>query len=176
MNSTELLLKKYPNVKVVEVSQELDQDTFNAQKIKHEQRQAEGGAIGTVWLEDGTIVLTKRSGLHAGWALIGGTVENGEAFDDAFLREVKEEIGIKATIGRIVMLERKIFTSPNAEQLPMNVAVIEAHAEKGEQITKTKDAEIEGLEAKAFAINSLPSEMILNDLNKLELVVAARRV
>jgi ADP-ribose pyrophosphatase YjhB (NUDIX family) len=33
--------------------------------------------------------------MHAGWALPGGTVENGEDFQGAYEREIVEEVGIQ---------------------------------------------------------------------------------
>lgn len=174
MQSVEKLLAKYPDVEIVKVEQELDQATFDAQKVKHEARNAEGGAIGTVWFDDGTFILTKRSGLHAGWALIGGTVESEEAFDDAFLREVEEEAGVKAKIGRVVLLERKTFISPSEERLSMDVALIEAIALERQKVHETQEARQEGLTVKTFSKDSIPSEMILTDLEKLQLLVESR--
>ena len=176
MKSAEKLLAKYPGVKIVEVEQELDQATFDAQKMKHEARNAEGGVIGTVWFDDVTFILTKRSGLHAGWALIGGTVENEETFDDAFLREVEEETGVKAKIGRVLLLEHKTFISPSGERLNMDVVLVEATALDGQKILETPGAEQEGLIVKSFDTSSIPSEMILMDREKLELLIESHRI
>lgn len=174
MKSVEALLDQYPDTEIVEVEQELDQASFDAQKTKHEVRDAEGGAIGTVWLDDNTFILTKRSGLHAGWALIGGTVEKGEMFDKAFLREIEEEAGVKAKLSRVVLLERKTFISPSNERLNMNVALIEAVALEGQRIRETKDANEEGLVVESFDKNNIPTEMILRDREKLQLLVESR--
>lgn len=171
MKSIETLIDKYPDTEIIEVTQELDQATFDDQKAKHEARHAEGGAIGTVWLDDNTFVLTKRSGLHAGWALVGGTVEKGEMFDEAFLRELEEETGVKAKLGRVVLLERKTFISPSNERLNMDVVLIEAIALEGQEIIKTKEAKKEGLIVETFNKTNIPTEMILKDREKLQLLV-----
>lgn len=176
MQTVDKLLFKYPNLDIIEVEQELDQAAFDAQKSKHEVRNAEGGAIGTVWLDDNVFVLTRRTGLHAGWALIGGTVEEGEMFEDAFLRELLEETGIKAKIERVVLLERKTFISPSDERFIMDVALIEATALKGQEVVETEGAKREGLTVKAFSKNSIPDKMIFKDREKLKLLVESHSI
>jgi ADP-ribose pyrophosphatase YjhB (NUDIX family) len=176
MQSIDRLRATYPDIEIVTVEQRLDEATFIAQKSKHEARSAEGGAIGTVWLDDGSFVLTKRSGLHAGWALIGGTVEQGEAFDEAFLREIREETGIQATISRVLLLEYKTFVSPAGSRLQMPVVLLEAIALEGQGIVETKEAHDEGLLVEAFNVHTIPQEMILKDREKLQLLIESRTV
>lgn len=171
MKPIEALLIKYPDIEIVDVRHDLDQETFNAQKQKHQSRNAEGGAIGTVWLDDNTFILTKRSGLHAGWALIGGTVEQGESFDIAFVREIEEETGLKASISRVLQYERKIFVAPSGEELEMDVVLMEAKALKSQEVRKTIDAEEEGLIIEAFSKKTVPAEMILKDRQKLDVII-----
>lgn len=172
----ESLLERYPGTHVVSVRQPLDEATFQAQKIKHEQRQAEGGAIGVVWAGANAVVLARRTrkDLHPGWSLLGGTVENGQEFDDAFEREVLEEAGIRIHIKRLALAEQKVFVSPGGQELPMNLAVFEATAQPGESIVATLEAEAEGLEVKEFPLDELPAEMALKDRDKLESMMAAR--
>jgi len=171
--SFERLLEKYPGIEVRSVRQELDAQNFEMQRRKNKQKQPEGGAIGVVWFGLDRVVLAKRTqALHPGYSLLGGTVERGQHFDDAFVREALEEAGMRVRIGRLVVVEQKIFVSPTGQELPMNLAVFEASALPGEKIVATPDAEAEGLEVEAFALNELPSEMILADKEKLEMVIA----
>jgi len=175
MTSREVLLAKYPDASITTVRQELDEETFQIQKQKHESRNAEGGAIGVIWAGNAEIVLARRLGkLHAGWALVGGTVEQGQKFDDAFLQEAKEEAGVDIRIERLVILEQKVFVSPSGQELHMDLAVFEGTILEGQHITQTPEAAEEGLEVKVFPYNTPPVEMILGDKAKLEQVIRER--
>ena len=60
----------------------------------------EGAAlVGALIVRDGMLLLGRRSAEKAicpdTWDVIGGHVEAGETFEDALLREVEEEIGIR---------------------------------------------------------------------------------
>src|SRR5450755_966256 len=58
-----------------------------------------------VLLEEGRVLLTQRkAGTHlaGAWEFPGGKVESGEDPRDALRRELREEIGIEATVGEIV--------------------------------------------------------------------------
>ncbi|MBB3594626.1 8-oxo-dGTP pyrophosphatase MutT (NUDIX family) [Rhizobium sp. BK529] len=87
-------VRQYPDAKLTAADQPLPEADFKAQKHKHFSRRALGGAIGIIHNARGQIVLAKRSGMHAGWSLPGGTVEEGEDFSIAFRREISEEIGV----------------------------------------------------------------------------------
>ncbi|MBO1908180.1 NUDIX domain-containing protein [Microvirga sp. 3-52] len=55
--------------------------------------------VGALIVRDGMLLLGRRSAEKAicpdTWDVIGGHVEAGETFEDALLREVEEEIGIR---------------------------------------------------------------------------------
>ena len=55
--------------------------------------------VGALIVRDGMLLLGRRSAEKAvcpdTWDVIGGHVEAGESFEDALLREVEEEIGIR---------------------------------------------------------------------------------
>jgi 8-oxo-dGTP diphosphatase len=58
-----------------------------------------------VTIEEGRVLLTQRkSGTHlaGAWEFPGGKVEAGEDPRDALRRELREEIGVEATVGEIV--------------------------------------------------------------------------
>jgi ADP-ribose pyrophosphatase YjhB (NUDIX family) len=174
MSSQEQLLRRWPHTPVVSVSHPVDVSTFNVQYRKHVGRQAEGGAIGVVWLDNDEVVLSERTALHPGWALLGGTVERGQSFDDAFIREVKEEAGLDVVINRILVLELAVFTAPGERELTMPLAVFEATAASGQRPQQTDEAVREGLTVHAFPLDRLPPHMILSDREKLEIIVSSR--
>ena len=63
----------------------------------------EGAAlVGALIVRDGMLLLGRRSSAKAAcpdtWDVIGGHVEAGETFEDALLREVEEEIGIRPLV------------------------------------------------------------------------------
>ncbi len=65
------------------------------------------GACAIIVNEEEKILLIKRNDSPL-WSLPGGTMELGESIGQCCLREVKEEVGIKATVEKLV----GIYTSP----------------------------------------------------------------
>ena len=60
-----------------------------------EQIEAAGGVV----VRDGEVLLVHRP-RYDDWTLPKGKLDHGESFEDAALREVEEETGIRATLGR----------------------------------------------------------------------------
>lgn len=60
--------------------------------------------------EDGRILMKKRKGSHGEgeWALFGGRVEFGETFEQAALRELKEEAGIDGIGAEVISLSNQL--------------------------------------------------------------------
>jgi len=162
------LIQRYPSARLTTTDQPLLAADFQAQKHKHFSRRALGGAVGIVQNAKGQIVLVKRSGMHPGWALPGGTVEEGEDFSVAFSREIAEEIGISIDAPDLIELERKKFISPEGETIDFILAVFEARMIDDELPEPTEDAVAEGLKVALFDPTSIPSEMILGDRMKLK--------
>lgn len=163
----EKLIRQYPNARLTGADQSLSEADFQAQKHKHFSRKALGGAIGIISNARGQIVLAKRSGMHAGWSLPGGTVEEGEDFLVAFRREISEEVGVSLDGVDLIELERKKFISPQGEAFDFLLAVFEARMREDDLPAPTDAAVAEGLEVALFSPADIPAEMILGDRQKL---------
>ncbi len=169
--ASESLTAKFPGATITEAVQPVSSEDFRLQKEKHLSRNAEGGAIGILETPDNRIVLTKRSGMHAGWSLPGGTVETGEDFQEAYEREIFEEIGVKAQNTRLMLLEKKEFVSPENEKLHFLLAVFVSSISETTLPPKTPDAIAEGLDVEFFKPTDLPEKMILGDKAKVDFYV-----
>lgn len=174
MATIDTLIRKYPDAPIFETSFHIGQADFDMQVAKNQSRNAEGGTLGVVWVSDHEIALVKRSGMHAGWALPGGTVESGEDFDVAFIREVEEETGVAATLDRLLAIDRRLFIAPAGMQYSFDLAVFEATALPGEQARTTDMAREEDLTVATFAISDLPTDMIFKDRERIEQALALR--
>jgi mutator protein MutT len=62
--------------------------------------------VGAVVLKDGAVLLVRRRRppLAGAWSLPGGLVELGERLEDALVREVREETGLRVEPRRLVAL------------------------------------------------------------------------
>lgn len=163
------LLAAYPSARTSVVVQDLSQEDFDRQRRKA--RGMRGGAIGILSAPSGELVLVRRTGLYAGWALPGGTVEPGEAFDAAFRREIEEEIGVAARSVELLLAETKHLVSPTGERVLFLLAVFGARILERTLPPRTAEAVREGLEVALFHPEMLPSHMILGDRQKLDLFV-----
>lgn len=78
-----------------------------------------------IYDENGRILLLKRSSRSRNypgkWEFPGGKVDQGERFDDALLREVREETGMSGRIKRYIGAAEAKLPHVNAIQLVMEV-------------------------------------------------------
>ncbi len=78
-----------------------------------------------IYDKNGRILLLKRSGRSRNypgkWEFPGGKVDRGERFDDALVREVREETGMSAHIKRYIGAAEAKLPHVNAIQLVMEV-------------------------------------------------------
>jgi len=78
-----------------------------------------------IYDESGRILLLKRSMMSRNypgkWEFPGGKVDPGERFDDAVLREVREETSLNCTIKRFIGAAEAQLPHVNAIQLVMEV-------------------------------------------------------
>jgi len=165
----EKLINKFPTARVISIVQEISEADFELQRYKHLSRNALGGAVGIITTPSQEIILVERTGMHAGWALPGGTVENGEDFQEAYEREIVEEIGIQLYDTSLFVLEKKEFRSPAGKSLDFLLAVFNSHTNIYNLPEATSDAISEGLASKIFHARHLPEKMILSDRNKIKM-------
>lgn len=177
MSQLDDLLAKYPGISVTKRTSIIDEENWQKQSSKQLARSSSAGAVAVVWENDGKIVLTKRTNLHAGWALPGGTVEQGESFETALIREVREETSLRVEVKRLILLEEATFIAEHTNRkILFYLALFEATPiSKGQKALTTDLAKHEGLEVATFSVGDLPKEMILNDRSKIELALSSTK-
>ncbi len=74
-----------------------------------------------IQLEDGNIIFIQRQNppFQGQWALPGGQVEVGESVEEAIIREVKEETGLKVKIDRLI----GVFSDPQRDPRGHTVSI-----------------------------------------------------
>lgn len=85
-----------------------------------------GIAVGVVMRSTGDVLAVFREDPPRGWALPGGHVDHGEGFEDAMVREVFEETGVRVTDPLLVL------TMDGDKQGPYEVRFYVARALPGE--------------------------------------------
>jgi 8-oxo-dGTP diphosphatase len=101
-------------------------------------------------LKDGKILLIKRKNqpFENMWALPGGFVDYGEKTENAVIREMFEETGLKTEINHLV----GVYSDPNRDPRGHTVSVVYLLDVCNGELKGGDDA----LEAKFFDLNNLP--------------------
>ena len=116
-----------------------------------------------VVLRDDLVLLVKRQfpPFKGMWALPGGFVEYGETTEQAVLREIQEETGLKVQVASLL----GVYSDPGRDPRGHTVSVVYILGELSGRVRAGDDA----AEAQFFSINSLPDlafdhEKILKDV------------
>jgi 8-oxo-dGTP diphosphatase len=96
------------------------------------------------------VVLIRRKHPPLGWALPGGFVDEGEAYGDACVREVKEETGLD------VELLEQFFTYSDPARDPRRHTVSTVYLGRATGEPRGSD---DAAEARAFPRDALPQEL-----------------
>jgi 8-oxo-dGTP diphosphatase len=101
-------------------------------------------------LKNGKILLIKRKNqpFEGKWALPGGFVEYGEKTEDATVREVLEETGLKTKIDHLV----GVYSDPNRDPRGHTVSIVYVLDIHGGELKSGDDA----CDAKFFGLKNLP--------------------
>ena len=131
-----------------------------------ESKYREGYSIGVggVVLRNGKVLLVRRVlGEGKGeWAIPGGFVEQKETIDDAIIREVSEEAGIKTQLKGLIAVRNRLYKNENSAYF---IFLLEASSEK---IIPDK---FEVDKVKFFTLSELEE---LSDLQTLSKIVATK--
>ncbi len=110
-------------------------------------------------IQEGKILLTKRRDFEV-WCLPGGEVEAGESLAEAAIREAHEEVGLTIGLERLV----GIHSRPQWLATGGHVVLLSAKILAGE--LKTQPEEV--IEARFFAVDELPTELLLGHRQQIE--------
>ena len=102
---------------------------------------------GIIKNSDGEILVLKRHPKSRTdpdtWELPGGKVEKGEFFDDALVREIKEETNLDVTVGDFCEAIQNDYSHKRTVQLMMYLDCIEGSVKISEEHTEFMWASIE---------------------------------
>jgi 8-oxo-dGTP diphosphatase len=98
----------------------------------------------------GGIVLIKRANPPFGWALPGGYVDEGERVEDAAVREVLEETGLRARLNHLFY----VYSDPSRDPRQHTLSVVFLGEAQGVPVGGDDAAE-----ARVFGLEELPEHL-----------------
>lgn len=116
-----------------------------------------GVGVGVFVCKDGKFIMGQRKGAHGAgsWSVPGGWLEFGESFQDAAIREVKEETGMDIENVRFGAVSNNIFLDDNVHSVTIWML---SDWKKGEPTITEPDKFID---QKWVDFDSLPSPLFL---------------
>ena len=144
----------------------LEADNFRSQKNKQLEFPIKGAALCLPVIGDDKVVRVKREiPPNMGRSLPGGRVEESETFEDAALRELKEETGVEAQeIDFLLIDEHTNFHDPNGESISIDVKTYVIRLPENTLAEQIED----DLPAEVFPLASLPEGLLNLDRAKIE--------
>jgi 8-oxo-dGTP pyrophosphatase MutT (NUDIX family) len=113
---------KYGEIEVLQKVWGLSEEEFEA-AVEEFRNGGRGGA--GIWLrnDDGQVLLVRNKGDDA-WGDLGGHHEKGESFEEAAIRETREESNVEAEITGIKLVDWVEMKHQETGKLPHNLPVV----------------------------------------------------
>lgn len=129
-------------------------------------------AVGVIFNKEGKILLQKRSDT-GNWGLPGGAIELGESLEDAAIREVYEETGLKVSVKKLLGIYSHPKYTKTYSNGDKNQPIVVAYYCKflGGSL---KITDKETLDLKYFSITKLPKITGLQHKNMINDALSAK--
>ena len=112
-----------------------------------------------------TVVLILRKNPPLGWALPGGFVDEGETLEEAAIREAREETCLEVELTR----QFHTYSDPARDPRHHTISTVYLARATGEPLGADDAAQ-----ARVFAYDELPSELVFDHADILEDVINER--
>ena len=120
--------------------------------------------VGAILLKDGALLLGRRAAYRSYsdcWDIIGGHIEAGETIEQAMVREVEEEIGVRP-------VDFTRLTSLRAEEIELHIYRVDAWSGGSPAIQDDEHAELRWFTVEAAcALTNLASNEYIPVFRKL---------
>ena len=131
------------------------------------------GASAVIFNQRGEVLLERRAD-NGFWGLPGGGVDIGESVEQAIIREVLEETGLRVTVKRLIGIysgprSHSIMTYPNGDIVQSVTVTFECQRRSGEIRISNESTDI-----RYFPVNGLPENTLLSVQLRIRDAVANR--